>query len=148
MAVELLPFHRAVITGHNRGWMSGIDAEPLVPHSKTERSVATWREERRSEGEATWKQTFHLVSVLFPSSSPLPFPLCPPLSSSGTGFGSGFVFFDSISLFPPALLPWLQHHAYMKCICVPGMGPKGLVGLRTGWLYMTGCGGIMGTPPI
>lgn len=45
-------------------------------------------------------------------------------------------------------LLWLRCHPYMKCIWVPGMGAKGLVGLRTGWLYMTGWGGIMGTPPI
>ncbi|KAF3841054.1 hypothetical protein F7725_006916 [Dissostichus mawsoni] len=54
VAVELLHFHRAVITGHNGrlNWqvkqrMSGIDAELLEPQSKTERSVATRREERR-----------------------------------------------------------------------------------------------------
>lgn len=127
MAVELLHFLRAVITGHNRrlNWrikqrMSGVDAEPLVLHSKTERSVATWREERRLEGEATWKQTsaFHLSSVLWSSPLlPLPslFPLCLPLSSSGTGFGSGFVFFDSFSLSISFLSPSLSRlccHGY------------------------------------
>lgn len=30
----------------------------------------------------------------------------------------------------------------------PGIGAKGLVGLRTGWLYIIGCGAITGTPPI
>lgn len=27
---------------------------------------------------------------------------------------------------------------YMNCIWAPGMGAKGLVGLRTGWLYIMG----------
>lgn len=175
VAIEHLHFHRVclhiVITGRNchLNWqikqrMSGIDVEPLVPpstiDSETERSVATWREERRLEGQVTWKLTSasHPLSILWSA-------LCLPLPSL---FLSALFFLPpaldlvldlcspsplSLRLFPlafslSALLPWLQHHLYMKCICVPGMGPKGLVGLRTGWLYMTGCGGIMGTPPI
>ena len=31
---------------------------------------------------------------------------------------------------------------------VPGIGAKGLDGLRTGWLYITGWGAIIWTPPI
>ena len=94
--------------------------------SKTERSVASWRERRGDQ--SVWPRMETHISI---SSGPLSVFLSPPfffplslLSSFGAGFGSGFVFFDSFSLhlFPlafsvSALLPWLPHHPYMKCIC-------------------------------
>lgn len=138
---------------------------PSTIDSKTERSVATQREERRLEGQVTWKLTsaFHLLSILWSSSllRPLPspplfLPLCPLLSFPCAGFWFWICvrcrLFLSVSFLSPSLSQLCCHGyniiPYMKCICVPGMGPKGLVGLRTGWLYMTCCGGIMGTPPI
>lgn len=116
MEIELLHFHRAVslrsvITGRNRhlNWqikqrMSGIDAEPLVPqHNRFKDREISSHMERGEEirGSGDMKTDISISSfihplVLSPSFSPLPFPLCPLLSSSGTGFGSGFVF-DSFS---------------------------------------------------
>lgn len=141
MATGLLHFpgavsRRSAVTGHNRrlNWqikqrMSGIDAEPRVPrHNRfNDRPVATWREERRLEGQATWKQTsaFLLLSVPLWSSLLLPslflsvfFFLTPALDLVLDLFSSTL----SLHLFPlafflSALLPWLQHHPYMKCIC-------------------------------
>lgn len=83
--------------------------------------------------------------------------LGPPTSSRPLALAAGSaqpqlstvsISFLSSPSFLLAWLPWLPRRPYMKCICVPGMGPKGLLGLRTGWLYMTCCGGMMGTPPI
>lgn len=126
MGTELLHFHRAVslcsvITGRNRhlNWqikqrMSGIDAEPRAPrHNRFKDREISSHMERGEEIRGVRRrgnrhQHFFSLSaplVLSPSSSPLPSPLC-LLSSSGTGFGSRFVFFDSFSpsLFPPRLL--------------------------------------------
>lgn len=45
----------------------------------------------------------------------------------------------------------IKYFKYACVLCItwaPGMGAKGLVGLRTGWLYIIGWGAITGTPPI
>lgn len=105
----------------------------LGPGGDSETSGQTERGEIREPGKQD-------ISVALPACAPL------PSRFSVRWFSSFFAlpFASSLS----SSLPWLQCHPYMKCICVPGMGAKGLVGLRTGWLYMTGCGAIMGTPPI
>jgi len=117
VAIELLHFHRAVslcsvITGHIRrlNWqikqrMSGTDAEPLAPqhYRFKDREISSHMgrgEEIRGSGDTETDisiSSFIRPLVLSPSSSPLPFPLFPHLSSSCIGFGSGFVFFDSFS---------------------------------------------------
>lgn len=127
----------AIWTGKSsRGWMGLMQSLwcPSTIDSKTERSVATRREERRLEGQVTWKLTsaFHLLSILWSSSllRPLPspplfLPLCPLLSFPCAGFWFWICvrcrLFLSVSFLSPSLSQLCCHGyniiPYMKCIC-------------------------------
>lgn len=118
----------AIWTGKSsRGWVGLMQSLwcPSTIDSKTERSVATWREERRLEGQVTWKLTsaFHLLSILWSFSLLRPLPSLFSSSLPSSFFPLRWILvLDlrslptlSLCLFPlafslPALLPWLQHH--------------------------------------
>lgn len=131
--MELLHFRwavslRSVITGRNRRigksnrGLVGIDAEPLVlrHYRFKDREISNHMErgeEIRGSGDT---ENRHQHFIFHPSSLRLPLPslflslpLC-PLSSSCTGFGSGFVFFNSFSpsLFLSPSLSRLCCHGY------------------------------------